>query len=470
MKPFPARLPTTHPAAEHLPPCTPADPVAGRAGLVGTQNIRNNESRVGGLDTVATTGTIVEAVDNQPWSGEANVHVSIANWVNTRDAALLPDKRRLWFKVEPSKATKALWKKQGKLASKEYELNFREVPAINSSLSDKIDVSVAGALACNTEPQRCFNGQMHGHAGFSLTAAERAAIIASDPRSAEVIHPCLNGVEVLTKGGAGERFVIDFEHRDQLAAAGYSGAFARVRDKVLPDRERKAEEGRDAAGKVRSHHKGFLSYWWRLSFGRPEMLAVIKPLPRYLACSYVTKRPVFLFISGAFRPSNLIQVFAFADDYSFGILQSHTHWLWFINKCGKLNERPRYSAESVYDTFPWPQSPDAKTVAAVAEAGRKVRAIRDAALPGTTGGLRALYRTLELPGKNPLKDAHAALDAAVLAAYGFSAKDDLLAKLLALNATVAARIHSGHTVTAPGLPPGTPNPTSYLTPDCIRPT
>jgi hypothetical protein len=26
-------------------------------------------------------GTIVEAVDNQPWSGEANVHVPIANWV-----------------------------------------------------------------------------------------------------------------------------------------------------------------------------------------------------------------------------------------------------------------------------------------------------------------------------------------------------------------------------------------------------
>ena len=62
------------------------DPVAGRAGLVGTQNIRNNQSRVGGLDYVVQTGTIVEAVDNQPWSGEANVHVSIANWVKTQDA------------------------------------------------------------------------------------------------------------------------------------------------------------------------------------------------------------------------------------------------------------------------------------------------------------------------------------------------------------------------------------------------
>ena len=89
-------------AHDHLPPCTHADPVAGRAGLVGTQNIRNNKSRVGGLDHVVEDGTIVEAVDNQPWSGEANVNVSIVNWVKTQEKALLPQKRRLWFKVDPA--------------------------------------------------------------------------------------------------------------------------------------------------------------------------------------------------------------------------------------------------------------------------------------------------------------------------------------------------------------------------------
>ena len=61
-------------------------------------------------------------------------------------------------------------------------------------------------------------------------------------------------------------------------------------------------------------------------------------------------------------------------------------------------------------------------------------------LAAIKGGLRALYRTLELPGANPLKDAHAALDAVVLAAYGFSAKKDLLAQLLELNLAVAQRL------------------------------
>jgi hypothetical protein len=98
-----------------------------------------------------------------------------------------------------------------------------------------------------------------------------------------------------------------------------------------------------------------------------------------------------------------------------------------------------------------------------------VRRVRDDALTKIDGGLRAVYRTLELPGKNPLKDAHAALDAAVLDAYGFSAKQDLLAQLLDLNLSVAAKIEAGETVTAPGIPPGYPEPAKLVTEDCVRP-
>jgi hypothetical protein len=149
------------------------------------------------------------------------------------------------------------------------------------------------------------------------------------------------------------------------------------------------------------------------------------------------------------------------------------------------------------DTFPWPQfesgssrreealtssKPGGKndqslvtsaaTVAkidAVAAAARELRRVRAEALPKLKGGLRALYRTLELPGANPLKDAHAALDAAVLTAYGFNAKKDLLAQLLALNLDVAAKIERGEPVTAPGVPPGYPDAKKLVTEDCIQP-
>jgi hypothetical protein len=76
---------------------------------------------------------------------------------------------------------------------------------------------------------------------------------------------------------------------------------------------------------------------------------------------------------------------------------------------------------------------------------------------------------MELPGVNPLKDAHAALDAAVLAAYGFTAKDDLLSALLGLNQKVSQALSSGLPVTAPGVPPGTKNAADLISKDCIEP-
>jgi hypothetical protein len=76
---------------------------------------------------------------------------------------------------------------------------------------------------------------------------------------------------------------------------------------------------------------------------------------------------------------------------------------------------------------------------------------------------------LELPGANPLKDAHAALDAAVLAAYGFSAKKDLLAQLLELNLAVAQRLERAEPVTSPSIPATFPKPETFVSQACIRP-
>src|SRR5262249_10819325 len=54
----------------------------GRAGLVGTNTVRQNASREGGLDHIARHGgTITAAVSTMVWPGEATVHVSVANWI-----------------------------------------------------------------------------------------------------------------------------------------------------------------------------------------------------------------------------------------------------------------------------------------------------------------------------------------------------------------------------------------------------
>ena len=461
-------------AHDHLSACTADDPVAGRAGLVGTQNIRNNQSRVGGLDHVVKDGTIVEAVDNQPWSGEANVHVSIANWIKSQDAALLPKTRKLWFKVEPTAKATKLRKRGSGPASKEYELDFRECAFINSSLSDKTDVKGAMELSCNTSPQRVFQGITPGHNGFVLTPAQRNKLVTEDARSAEVTFPYLIGRELTSGDGLPRRFVIDFGERNVLESKAFSSAFTQVERTVLEARSKKAEKGKDAEGNLRSHHRQFLERWWRLSWDRADMKAFFKQLAgRYITGSRTQRWPfVFTFVSTTILPGDKLQTFAFDDDYSFGVISSLSHCMWYQAKAARLKNEVdyNYSTESVFDTFPWPQATTVKQIDAVAAASREVRRVRAEALRKLKGGLRALYRTLELPGANPLKDAHAALDAAVLAAYGFSAKKDLLAQLLTLNLEVATKIENGEPVIAPGVPKNYPDAKKLVTEDCIRPT
>jgi len=165
----------------------------------------------------------------------------------------------------------------------------------------------------------------------------------------------------------------------------------------------------------------------------------------------------------------LIQVFGFEDDYSFGVLQSLLHWIWFVTKCGKLKGDFRYSAESVFDTFPWPQKPTRGQIKAVAEAAVALRALRRATMRKLNYSLRKLYRTLEQPGDNPLRDEHARLDAAVRAAYGMAEDADPLTFLLELNLACAAKEKAGKKITPPGLPLPPEEQKQFVTRDCIEP-
>ncbi|MGD9858354.1 MAG: type IIL restriction-modification enzyme MmeI, partial [Planctomycetaceae bacterium] len=422
----------------------------------------------GGLDHVVADGTIVEAVDNQPWSGEANVHVSIVNWVKTQKKSLLPPKRRLWFKVEPPPGKKKIRKRGSGPASKEYELAYRDARRINSTLSDQTDVASAEVLTCNQVPPRVFNGQFPRHQGFVISPSEAASLLKVDRRNRQVVHPYLIGREMITHVRP-QRFVIDFQKMDIFEAKRFTGPFRRIEETVLPHVSEYAAREQQLTGKEIGQDQTWLRSWWQHFRCRKEMVDAIQRLPRYLACAEVTKRPIFCFVHPDIRPDHTVEAFVLADDQSFGVLQSRLHWLWFVTKCSKLKSDFRYTPESVFETFPWPQSPSTKSVNAVAKAGREVRRVREAALSKVKGGLRGVYRTLELPGKNPLKDAHAALDAAVLAAYGFSPRKDLLQQLLDLNHLVAARIERGEDVTPPGIPPGYPNPAALVTDDCIRP-
>ena len=430
-----------------------------RAGLVGTNTIRQNYSREGGLDYIVQHGgTITEAVSSQAWSGDAAVHVSIVDWVKGEQKGL-----------------KRLFRQEGSDTTSPWQVD--EVARIGSSLSGRFDVTDAAELRINIVSDTCDQGQTHGHKGFLLTPQEAKEMIASDGRNAEVIKPYIIGDDILSETPPqATRYVIDFAPKDLHASKTFTKPFKRVQILVLPDRERKLEEEEernkevlegDPDAHVNRHHRGFLDRWWKLSYSRQELLGKLRVLPRYVGCSCVTKRPVFVFLSTKINPNAAVQVFTFADDYSFGILQSGIHWLWFTERCSTLTERFRYTSNTVYDSFPWPQSPKISRVRSVARQAVALRGLRAKLMTEHGYNLRDLYRTLELPGNNPLKDAHMKLDLAVRAAYGMTPKESILEFIFKLNQDVAEREGSMRRVTGPGLPSCVKDPNEFITSDCI---
>jgi restriction-modification enzyme MmeI-like protein len=438
-------------AHEALEQPTTTDPFRGRAGLVGTQNIRNNKSREAGLDYIADSGTIVDAVENQPWSGEANVHVSIVNWAKTKDPKLLPKKKRLW----------AMTNKQQTKTSRQPDLGLAEIDSISSSLTGGPDISKRRKLLCNTEPKRCFQGKIPGYDGFLVDQAGRSLIL-DESMSESVVVPYLTGRELLGTWKI-SRWAIDFGGRALHEAAAYKRAFAHCKEHVLPEVQAKydASIGTDMEGSRREH----LSRWWQFWNRRDELTGALRGLKRYIGCSRVTRRPIMVFLANGICPSDLVQVFAFDDDYSFGVLQSGIHFEWFKTSSRmKVESDLRYSVREVFETFPWPQAPSSKQVLRVVSASRDVRAVRQRMMQEMSGGLREIYQLTELPGSNILKDAQAALDIAVLECYGL--KTASLTDLLLLNQDVFSRQERGVSVTAPGIPPGIPRD-AVISIDCM---
>ncbi len=433
-------------------------PLGARAGLVATNSIRQNNSRIGSLDyIVSDEGHIYEAVSSMAWSGEAKVHVSVA----------------CWSKGQPPFPTRRLWIDGGN--------SYIEQATINSSLSTKVDVKGAKTLPPNKAPKRTFQGQTPGEDGFIIPLEQAQKWIKTNLHNREVIFSYMTGDDLLGNLRAlPNRYIVDFGDRDVIESRRYKTPFHHIENTVLPVRQHKAKEEAnknaevlkdDPDAEINRDHENALKKWWLHFRSRSDMNKAIQKLPRSIVCSRVTKRPVFEFVGKGFCFGDSLQVFAFADDYSFGILQSNPHWAWFTERSSTLKSDFRYTPSSVFDTFPWPQNPTIAQIQAVAAAARQLHEYRRTQLNRTESRLtlRDMYASLELPGKNPLRDLHTALDAAVIAAYGFDPNADLLAQLLALNFQVAAKIEAGESVTAPGIPAHFPNPDTLISSGCILP-
>ncbi|MEB3361449.1 MAG: DNA methyltransferase, partial [Synechococcaceae cyanobacterium] len=169
----------------------------GRAGLVATNSIRHGKSRRASLDYIRDNGGHIHAaISTQPWSGEANVHVSIVNWA----------------KQQPES----------------YRLDDETVEQINTSLRSTVDVSKAVRLQANRG--FCFQGVIPVGKGFNVDPETAQAWIAADPRNAEVVKPFSMGSNLAKRPlGQPDRWIIDFADQSLEEAETYPLPFAQVK-------------------------------------------------------------------------------------------------------------------------------------------------------------------------------------------------------------------------------------------------
>lgn len=166
----------------------------------------------------------------------------------------------------------------------------------------------------------------------------------------------------------------------------------------------------------------------------------------------VSKYRLFQWLSSHVIPDQQLIVFAREDDYFFGVLHSRAHEVWSLRMGTSLEDRPRYTPTTCFETFPLPWPPgrepaDDPRVQAIAAAAKTLNDRRESWLnpPGASEADLKKRTLTNLYNARPtwLQHAHAALDAAVWAAYGWddtpseTTDEQILERILALNLTRA---------------------------------
>ncbi len=139
-----------------------------------------------------------------------------------------------------------------------------------------------------------------------------------------------------------------------------------------------------------------------------------------------------------------VNIIVLDDDYSFGVLHSQAHELWARGTGTQLREVEsgfRYTPTTCFETFPFPEPGEAgeQRVEISAAAKRLDELRRNWLNPENANATELKKRTLtNLYNARPtwLANAHARLDVAVYAAYGWPADladEEVLKNLLALN-------------------------------------
>lgn len=382
-----------------------------RVGLLATQGIRGGANRRV-LQRIKETGDIFYAQADRKWIQDGvAVRVSMVGFDDGSET------RRLLNETPDDNPVGALDR-------------ALPVEGINADLTHRSDLTRARRLKENLGT--CFQGPVVVGPFYIDAPTARRVLALPNPHglgNRKVIFPLVNAEDLAGRSRGWS--IIDFGQRSEEEAALFEAPFEHVKKHVKPLRDK----NRDAQRR---------RYWWRHGRAGTELNAALTGRIRQIATPRVSKHRVFVWLSADTVVTDAVVVFARDDDYFFGVLQSRAHEVWALRLGTQLESRPRYTPTTCFETFPFPQ-PTEEQREAVAAAARELDRLRrgwleppeDAVAPS-----ELKKRTLtNLYNERPawLANAHAALDAAVFAAYGWREAPgpvgdaEILQRLLALN-------------------------------------
>ncbi|WP_027237194.1 class I SAM-dependent DNA methyltransferase [Leisingera caerulea] len=286
-----------------------------RAGLVSTNSIRGGANREV-LKPIVEAGRIFNAWSDEDWTVEgAAVRVSMVCF-DTKQA------------TESNGAV----------------LDALSVARIHSDLtaSEKLDFTSASRLGENR--RLSFMGVTKS-GPFDLEGSVARGLLAKvgNPHgkpNSDVLKRSVNGTELVRRRT--DRWIVDFGPGTKVEeAALYEAVFEFAKKEIFPRRQ----ESRTEKNRV---------HWWLYERHRPEMYHALRRYSRYIGTAMVAKHRVFVWLEASYVPENLVIVVARDDDVTFGILHSRFHELWALRMGTSLEDRPRYTPSTTFETFPFP--------------------------------------------------------------------------------------------------------------------
>lgn len=358
---------------------------SGSLGLIATNTIYQGDTRTAGLTPIVLAGgSIFAAQKRHRWPGLAVVIVSVVHIV-----------RGIY---------------QGKVF-----LNEQQVDRITAFLLSMGPDEDPARLSESSG--RCFKGVMTGGSGFlfddeSTEASPlsiMATVVADSPSAQERVLPYLGGDEILSHPEhLHRRFVADFFEVPTDEFARWPALVEHVKARVTEQR---------GTGRLSDLP------WWQFERPRPALRQKLRKVSHIFVQPFPSS-----YLNLARVPSTTLVatphcVFTTSSLAFFSTLQSRTHEAWVYLMGSSLKDDLRYTPTDSFETFPFPS--DWEENATLEEAGKTYYEYRAELMVRHDEGLTKTYNRFHDPGERSpdilrLRELHAAMDRAVLDAYGWT--------------------------------------------------